>query len=119
MAETIRVAVVEDDEETLRLIRLLLAAERDIRLAMELSWVSVAMNTIGDLQKEGIAVVTLDRDIFGGDIVKRGFIKQTRKEAPNVKIIGLSCCSLEDTDRDLGKCRLAHLPQTIREVLGK
>lgn len=112
-----RVFVVEDDQDTLELIECVLA-KGGHELVGSVFWRAAALNEIPNLGPLGVNIVTLDQDIFGGDIVKAGFVEELKKTHPNIKTIGLSCSPMTvPVDVDLGKCNLGKLSKVVTSLL--
>jgi hypothetical protein len=108
------VLVIEDDEEFECLIREILGVYF-IPVVDVVGWVSVLRASIDNKFYRDIPpkVITVDNDIVGGSVETSGIIPRIRKQYPDIKLIGLSCCPLKGMDVDLTKDRLAELPSTI------
>lgn len=111
------VLVVEDDECCSKMIELVLRPH-NIPVSEVITWLSVFRAYLdscfyGNIPK----VITLDNDINGGSVKDAGLIGRLRKEFPQIKLIGLSCCPLVGVDVDLRKERIASLPITIKKLV--
>ena len=118
--EGVNVVIVEDDRDYCALLRAMLKYGGH-RVVEELTWVATAMNAVNEFGKQRVNVITLDQDLFGGDVVRAGFIKAVRKQVPDVKIIGMSGCEIMggEVDTDLTKTGLCILNSTIARLISK
>gem|GEM_PF-3191299 len=111
------IIAVEDDTDFGKIIEINLNCF-GMRLRERISWMSVLRSNI-DNRFGGVVpkVITLDNDIHGGSVENAGIISRLKKEFPNIKLVGLSCCPLKGVDVDLTKMNVRELPKTIKQLV--
>ena len=117
MAETgARVFIVEDNEEFVFGLKMLLTCWGHTPVG-EVYWAATAMNCIQTLMEKRVQILTLDRDLFGGDVIARGFVNLVRRECPNVVIVGLAGLPIEGVHYNLGRENVCQLDEVIRRFV--
>ncbi len=81
-----RVYIIEDNQDSGVILRSLLECWGH-HVVGEAYWVATALNSIGSYRELGVQIVTLDRDLYGGDVVDSGYLKFMAREFPEIPIL--------------------------------
>lgn len=116
--ENARVLVVEDDEEWLNAIEEILESSGH-RVVLTATTLKKALEVSEGLRDKNIDVAIIDGNLGpyrydgrDGQIV----ISAIRKNAPNVKTVGMSGSDVPGTDVDLGKHNLVRLGEVVKKL---
>lgn len=113
-----KVYIVEDDGSFAALIKTILASHNN-QVVGEAFWAFAAIAEIDNFEQLGVNIITLDRDLQNADMATNEFVNKVRKNCPNIKIIGMSCCTMPRglVNVDLTKNRVTLLNDVIDKLL--